>query len=269
MIPAVQFHAGRWGQSEPASQSGRPLPGRTPPQLVSQLIYRVLGPYPADVRPVLDLHGMCGRPAVSKKDTATRNDLPLRTLRHLHEQVLTQAHHTQLDPAITAAASTRSGMFDDHQGRRVIATTLGVPPPPPWTSTTANSWAVHTCLQALAVLGPQRLDVLISIVERTRRGKNIPALPPAHLAFLLALHTDAQRRTDRRWETPAARQSPLRHQQLADAMGTQVMSRERTAQLLISLGYTPISAHGQSLDRHPLIQRIGADQYALAGRRRN
>ncbi len=69
MIPAAQSQAGRWGQSEPTSQLHRPLPGLTPQQVVSQLIYRVRsGPTRTDVRPVLDLHGMCGQPAVGKSD---------------------------------------------------------------------------------------------------------------------------------------------------------------------------------------------------------
>jgi len=265
MIPVIDAHAGRWGRSDPVTQTGRPLPGRTPHQVVSQLIYRVLGPYPDDVRPVLDLHGMAGRPAALKKDTAARNNMPVLALRRLHEQVIGEARRVPLDPAITARAAARSGPFDDHQARRVIAETLGVQRPEPWAATMADSWAVHTCLNALAALGPQPLQVLLSVVQRSRRGKNIPPLPAAHLAFLLALHSqDVDRRPDGRWQVHSDRRPPQRHQRLVAAMGNRVFTRQGIAQVLIGLGYAASSATGQTLDRHPMIAHIGPDQYALA-----
>ena len=54
-------------------RNGAQLSGRTPEQVISQLVYRTLGPLRPDlIRAVLDYHGLVGQPAVTPHETAKR-----------------------------------------------------------------------------------------------------------------------------------------------------------------------------------------------------
>ena len=62
-------------------RDGAPLPGRTPPQVLSQLSHRVFGPLqPARTRIVLDYHGLLDHSADSLVQIAARHHVTTRTV---------------------------------------------------------------------------------------------------------------------------------------------------------------------------------------------
>ena len=62
-------------------RDGAPLPGRTPPQVLSQLSHRVFGPLqPARTRIVLDYHGLLDQPAGALLQIADRHHVTSRTV---------------------------------------------------------------------------------------------------------------------------------------------------------------------------------------------
>ncbi len=122
-------------------RNGVPLPGRNPEQVVSQLVYRVLGPLrPERVAAVLDYHGLAGNTAASPEATAQRRNMTAGALRFLTDKVRAAGAALPLPSAVVAGALRDSATGDDHLGRVRIARTLHLPVPrKPPTRATARS----------------------------------------------------------------------------------------------------------------------------------
>ena len=111
-------------------RNGVPLSGRTPEQVVSQLIYRVLGPLRLDrVRWVLDYHGLGGDPALSLEATAHRCGVTVGMLVVHTAKVRAAGANLPLDAIVITAAMRPSTPGDDHLSRVRIARTLDLPAP--------------------------------------------------------------------------------------------------------------------------------------------
>src|SRR3954462_14853095 len=119
-------------------RNGLPLPGLSPEQVASQLVYRALGPLRPDrIRMVLDYHGLAGATAPSPEVTAQRCSTTVGMLAVHTGKVRAAGAIVPLDPAVVSAAMRDSRPGDDHLGRVRIARTLALPvprqpaPPPP------------------------------------------------------------------------------------------------------------------------------------------
>ena len=254
----------RWGQLEPPPAE-RPVSGLRPDQVVSQLIYRVFGPERSDVEPLLDLHGLAGQPATHIANTSSRNGISEATLRQAERQLRAEARRTAIPSAIMTEASRPTTAFEDHVARRRVAKTLGAEDPPPWRRSHTDALAVRTCIGVLAIVSPLTLTSLARAVGRTRRWSGLPVPSDALLALLLIESGAVNRRLDGRWQLLAPQRERHSYRLLADAFGADVLTRSECSQLLLRLGYAASSVDSLSLDRHPMIERIGPSQYTLIG----
>jgi hypothetical protein len=255
---------GRWGQLE-APLAVRPLSGRSPEQVVSQLIYHLFGPKKDDVKPMLDLHGLAGRPATHKRATGLRNGVPEPQLRSAQRHLTAEAQRSRIDETILCEASRPTGPFEDHQSRVCIARTLGVPKPAPWRITFADSHAAGNCLDIVTIVGPLSLTSLAGAIRRIRLRRPTPIPTDAELALLLIESELLARGLDGQWRPKAHRPERVSYRKIADAVGDRVLTRSQCTDLLLNLGYAQSSAERQGLDRQPMIERITPRQYALIG----
>lgn len=254
----------RWGRLvEPPAF--RPLSGRTPAEVVSQLIYRLFGPDRAAVLPLLDLHGLAGRPATNQIATGVRNHVPQLQLRLAQRNLAAEAARCAIDAAILREAARPTGPFEDHQSRVCIAQTLGVAKPVAWRPSYNDSRAVRTCLDVLAIAGPLTLVSMARAVQRTRHDRPTPIPTDAELALLLIECGQAERGVDDLWRITVPRPERVTYRAIADAIGERVLRRIECTRILLDLGYAPSSAERQGLDRQPMIDRIEPGRYALIG----
>jgi hypothetical protein len=86
------------GIDDPApDRDGLPLPGRTVPDVVSQLCFRVLGPFDNRARSVLDWAGLGGGPPGSLAQTAGRFSVTDRAIAHRIRRVAAVGARLPLD----------------------------------------------------------------------------------------------------------------------------------------------------------------------------
>ena len=236
-------------------RDGVPLPGTTPPVVLSQLAYRVFGPLRSDqVRTMLDFHGLAGHPADSKSAVVARHEITLPTL------------------ATEVARGTRPG--EDHLARTRIAATLGLTaprpaappptpsPPAPTGPSKADLGAAEIAVRVLATVGPLPLDELHPAIVRARRFKSHSPITAQRLAIALSV-AGVTRDEQGRWQAPTDATPPDRYQALAAIAAGCDLTRSEMVQALLAAGYAPMSASIRKIDDHPLIRRTGPDQYQL------
>ena len=68
------------GQTGGGGRTGTPVPGRTVSEVVSQLAWRVLGPYKDRARSVLDWAGLAGHPPGTQSEVARRYGVTSRAV---------------------------------------------------------------------------------------------------------------------------------------------------------------------------------------------
>jgi len=114
------------GTDDPARvRDGLPLPGRTVQDVVSQLCYRVLGPYENRSRSVLDWAGLGGVPPGTLAQTASRFGVTDRAVGQRIQRVAAAGARLPLDAELEreVARPTRPG--EDHLARTRWAHLLG------------------------------------------------------------------------------------------------------------------------------------------------
>lgn len=63
------------------------------------------------------------------------------------------------------------------------------------------------------------------------------------------------------WHLITPQPKRMRYQALSKAMGRPEFTHQAMIQILIDSGYAASSAHGQSLARHPPVERLAYDRY--------
>jgi hypothetical protein len=254
-------------------REGTPLPGTTPPDVVSQLTHRVLGPIRRDrVAAVLDFHGLADRPAGTRAAVAARHGVGPATLKVWTDRVAAAGARLPLPPTVVTAALRRSRPDQDHLSRTRIAATLGLAAPPPAVLLTPvrparrSPVAVETARAAIDVLstvGPLELDDLLAAVSRQRRIRGRDPLDSKEFEAALQRAGAAADGTGR-WVAPPGRQPTERYRAIATAARGRELTRGDLIEVLIDAGYTPASAQGISA-RHPLFRWVGPNRYRLVG----
>lgn len=109
-------------------RDGIPLPGRTVPDLVSQLAFRVLGPYKNRARSVLDWAGLRDLPPTLQREVATRYGVTQRAIGQRVQRVAAAGAKLPLDPAIEQELTRALLPGENPEVRRRCALLLGNPP---------------------------------------------------------------------------------------------------------------------------------------------
>ena len=110
---------------DPPVRDGLPLPGRTVPDVVSQLCYRVLGPYKNRARSVLHWAGLAGDPPGRLRETAVKFGTTDRAIGQRVRRVETTGARLPLDPALEIEVSRASLPGENDLARRRWARLLG------------------------------------------------------------------------------------------------------------------------------------------------
>lgn len=258
-------------------RDGVPLPGTTPPVVLSQLAYRVFGPLRSDqVRTMLDFHGLAGHPADSKSAVVARHEITLPTLATWSKMLTTAGARLPLSVALATevARGTRPG--EDHLARTRIAATLGLTaprpaappptpsPPAPTGPSKADLGAAEIAVRVLATVGPLPLDELHPAIVRARRFKSHSPITAQRLAIALSV-AGVTRDEQGRWQAPTDATPPDRYQALATIAAGRDLTRSEMIHALLAAGYAPNSARTGQINDHPLIQRTGPNRYQLVG----
>jgi len=106
-------------------RDGLPLSGRTVPDVVSQLCFRVLGPYDNRARSVLDWAGLGGRRPGSMAQTAGRFGVTDRAVAHRIRRVAAAGVRLPLDDELEREVARPSRAGEDHLARTRWAHLLG------------------------------------------------------------------------------------------------------------------------------------------------
>ena len=113
-------------------RDGVPLPGTTPPVILSQLTYRVFGPLRTDrVRAMLDYLGLAGRPADPATAVAARHGISIVTLNIWSRMLTAAGSRLPLSVELATALARRTRPGEDHLGRVRAATAFGLAAPRP------------------------------------------------------------------------------------------------------------------------------------------
>jgi len=107
-----------------SSQAGAPLPGRTVPEVVSQLCYRVLGPYKNRARSVIEWAGVFG-PSAETKDVAAKYGVTTPAIGQRVQRVAAAGALLPLDPHLELDIIRPSRPDEDHRARERWARLLG------------------------------------------------------------------------------------------------------------------------------------------------
>lgn len=252
-------------------RDGTPVPGTTPPAVLSQLTYRIFGPLrPDQVQTLLDYHGLTGRPAETKLAVARRHGITLPTLTRWSRTLVQAGSRLPLTPELAAEIARRTRPGEDHLARTRIASTLGLAAPagvPP--SRTARLAQVDQAAAAIAVrvlstVGPLPPHILHHAIARARRFRPLPPITNEQLAAAL---TDVGATYDDQgqWHAPADGRAPDRYQALVAVVGGRDLTRAEMVDALVTAGYALMSAHGRKINTHPLIQHCGANRYRVLG----
>ena len=113
-------------QETAPDRDGLPLPGRTVQDVVSQLCYRVLGPYHHRARSVLCWAGLAGVPAASQAETAARFGVTGRAIGQRIQRVASAGARLPLDADLEHEVIRPSRTDEDHRARTRCARLLGL-----------------------------------------------------------------------------------------------------------------------------------------------
>lgn len=256
-------------------RDGQPLPGRTPADLLSQLAFRVCGPLRLDrVHLVLDFHGLRGQPAATRGVTARRNGIAEPTLRRWVQAVEKAGASLPLTTELCGEVARRSRPGEDHLARCRVASTLGLGEPlppvaravPELRPSARDIAAARTAIRVLGAISPLSLGDLVDSVRRSRRFRERGSVGPEDLAAAL-VHLGVTVTSQGLWQRPETGVSD-RYRVIAEALQGRTWSRSSVIEILVRAGYRESSAGGRILSVHPMLRRIGPDQYALVGDRR-
>lgn len=106
-------------------RDGIPLPGRTVPDVVSQLAFRVLGPYKNRARSVLDWVGLPDQSPLMQREVAARYDVTPRAIGQRIQRVAAAGGRLPLDPAIERELTRVALPGENQEIRRRCALLLG------------------------------------------------------------------------------------------------------------------------------------------------
>jgi hypothetical protein len=106
-------------------RDGVPLPGRTVPQVVSQLCWRVEGPYKQRARSVIAWAGVDGAATVTRREVAERYGVTATAVGQRIQRVAAAGARLPLDPELEAEVSRPSRPDEDHRARTRWAQLLG------------------------------------------------------------------------------------------------------------------------------------------------
>ncbi|WP_138180193.1 hypothetical protein [Nakamurella multipartita] len=259
-------------------RDGVPLPGTTPPVVLSQLAYRVFGPLRTDrVRAMLDCLGLAGLPADPVAVVAARHGVSTVTL-NIWSKMLAAAgsrHPLPIELVTELARRTRTG--EDHLGRVRAVGTFGLAAPrppraqptfPPATaapmSSRSDRAAAWVAGRILAAVGPLRMSTLHQAVTRARRARSRPLIASQQLAS--ALRAIGATRDDRGlWRAPEGLAPPARYRALVAVAAGRDLTRQEMIDALRVAGYTEMSANMRKISSHPLIHRDGPNRFVLIG----
>lgn len=111
-------------------RTGTPAPGRTVPEVVSQLAWRVLGPYKDRARSVLDWAGLAGQPPGTLSEVARRYGVTSRAVGQRVQRVGRAGAALPLHPRVQRELTRPARNGDDDLTRQRCAQLLGVTPSP-------------------------------------------------------------------------------------------------------------------------------------------
>ncbi|GGM10337.1 hypothetical protein GCM10011594_32800 [Nakamurella endophytica] len=105
---------------------GARLSGRTPSEVLSQVVFRAVWPHPGWAAGVLDWHGLAGRPADRATEVAALHRVSVTTLRHRIRLNDAVGRQVPLSPTLIAELSRPSVAGEDALARTRVAHTLGL-----------------------------------------------------------------------------------------------------------------------------------------------
>lgn len=106
-------------------RDGTPLSGCTVPDVVSQLVFRVLGPYKNRARSVLAWTGLPDQSPLLQREVAARYGVTPRAIGQRIQRVAAAGRRLPLTPAIQADLYRPDRATDDPEVRRRCALLLG------------------------------------------------------------------------------------------------------------------------------------------------
>lgn len=243
-----------------------PLPALTADQAISQLIWRVLGPYPDRVHPMLAWS--------AGNEAPPGDDITAAHLQYLISRVQAIGRCTPLQPTVLAELQT-PGTRDvrRHRARRLFA--LPTPPAPATPSAYPPRWAhglrvnTRTAVRVLAAVGPLPMIDLHLAVARTHRQRSTWLPTAAELATGLAYIGGAHDPHTDRWSPPTGATPWPRDIKLLEVdkeLNSPLYNRRQLVELLAAAGYDHITPHSNTIARHPLIRQAARNQYRLSPR---
>ena len=254
-------------------RDGTPLPGRTPAQVLSQLVHRVFGPLqPIRTRTVLDYHGLLDRPAGALVDIAARHRVTARTVSNNVGKVRAAGLRLPLPAPLITEATRTSAPGEDHLGRCRVAATLGLSAPaaavdepaPVGVVPAGHLTVARAAARMLATTGPLDLPALAATIARTRRFRVRNPLSDGDLALALTA-VGCTLGPRGRWQPPAEAVAPDRYRTIVTLAAGRELTRAEMIDILRSAGYRESSATGRMSSSHPLFRRTGPDRYRLVG----
>ena len=129
------------GQAGGDGRTGTPVPGRTVPEVVSQLAWRVLGPYKDRARSVLDWAGLTGQPAGTLTEVARRYGVTSRAVGQRVQRVGRAGAALPLHPRVQRELTRPARNGDDDLTRNgAHSSWVSHPHPVVAPGRTGNAW---------------------------------------------------------------------------------------------------------------------------------
>lgn len=241
-----------------AERDGVPLPAVRAEDAVSQLIWRVFGPDPTAVRPLL-AWAAGGAAAGERGEIWSPSRLAYRIRR-----VQDVGARTPLHPGVAVDLLVPAAFGEQRQRQRRLFLLAGASDSPgAWLRTNTA-----TAVRVLAALGPTPLELLQAAVARTHIRRASPAPSGAAiLDGLLRAGGNYDVDTDLCVAPPEARAWPRDFELLAVTDPDTVYSKDQLTQLFMRVGFAAASAAKNTPYRHPLVVAAGFGQYRVLRRR--
>lgn len=257
-------------------RDAQPLPGKTPADVLSQLAHRTFGPLRIErVRAVLDFHGLADQEAETQIAVAGRHGITGSTLRDWRLRLAAAGSRQPLSVELVTEIARRSRQDEDHLSRARIASTFGLRPPatprrpslPPAVRPSSQEWAsagtgARIACRVLVAVGPLTLPVLHESVLRSRRYRDGRHLRSEDLAAALTA-VGASVDEHERWHAPPGWQASDRDRLVVLMATGRDLTRGDLSKVLITVGYSPVSASGRTVDTHPMIRKVAGDRYRI------